>query len=220
MKKTLFNLLFATFLVVGTPALSWAGPCIQTNPGLPPGDLCEYVGDQHQYPGFNIDDPIHDAFRDSQIFGNEDLDGDLLFDDTREIFNSDFSGLFQGITPFTLVGSVEVHLFDYNDGDLGTFQTEIVAMDLSGDVGGNFVEIRESLTQASTGVTSITDIGGGLFQIDSFFDVFTEVQINGGGWIASVGSTRMVLTPEPATLAVFGSGLVLLGLRRRRRLAA
>ena len=78
--------------------------------------------------------------------------------------------------------------------------------------------VREDVQRASMGETSITDIGGGMYHIDSFFDVFTEVSIDGGGnWTASASSARMVLIPEPATLGLLAmGGLAVLRKRRKR----
>jgi hypothetical protein len=74
------------------------------------------------------------------------------------------------------------------------------------------------VNRPSTGLTDITDLGGGLYHIDSFFDVFTELSIDGGSsWIPSDYSTRMTLvTPEPTTLALLGLGVVALLLRKRQ----
>jgi hypothetical protein len=68
-------------------------------------------------------------------------------------------------------------------------------MSLLGDIPGvGTVEIRESPAIASEGQTIITDIGGGLYHIDSFFDVFTELSVDGGqSWIAATDSVRMEL---------------------------
>jgi len=122
--------------------------------------------------------------------------------------------------PFTLQGPVVTHVFGKGPTDTtGSWDTEMVSMSLTGNVGGNPVMIRESPTLPSLGHTSVTDIGGGQFRIDSFFDVFTELSVDGGSsWIASAGSTHMRLVPEPSSLLIIGIGcLGLLGLGRRRR---
>lgn len=63
--------------------------------------------------------------------------------------------------------------------ELGTtryFDTEMLQLDIAGGP----LMIRESPTRASTGKTAISDVGGGQMQIDSFFDVFTELSVDGG----------------------------------------
>ena len=70
---------------------------------------------------------------------------------------------------FWLQGPVQVITLGKTGNTTGTFQTEMISMSLSGNVGGVAVQIREGPTQPSTGQTTITDIGGGLYQIDSFF---------------------------------------------------
>lgn len=96
-----------------------------------------------------------------------------------------------------------------------TFETEMVAMD---PVGGG-VMIRESPTQQSLGITPLTDLGGGLMRIDSFFDIFIELSLDGGqNWVPANAPAHMTLvdTPEPATLGILGLGLLALAARRRR----
>jgi hypothetical protein len=100
----------------------------------------------------------------------------------------------------------------------GTFQTEMLSMDLSGTTPFGAVMVRESPTLPSLGNTSITDIGGGNFHIDSFFDVFTELSIDGGQtWIPqSDGPTHVVLcVPEPGCMSLLGLGGLLLVRRRK-----
>jgi hypothetical protein len=70
----------------------------------------------------------------------------------------------------------------FNVGPTRFFDTEMLQLDISGGP----LLIRESPTRPSLGKTSITDLGGGLYQIDSFFDVFTELSLNGGAtWLPS-----------------------------------
>jgi len=107
--------------------------------------------------------------------------------------------------------------------------TEILAMNL---VGGGPIILQGPLMSGpvmlrldtdpnpirpSTGQTTIEPAGGGLYHIDSFFDVFTELSLDGGNtWTPSSGAIHMSLNPvpEPATLALGGACLVA-ALRRR-----
>ena len=119
----------------------------------------------------------------------------------------------------------------------GTFQTEMLQLNLEGTVPGlgGFM-IRESPTKASTGQVTITDIGGGQYQIDSFFDVFTELSIDGGAtWmvgsdsiansqagIATAGHVTLFPTgtpvPEPTSMSLLAAGVVgMMGFIRCRR---
>jgi uncharacterized repeat protein (TIGR02543 family) len=89
----------------------------------------------------------------------------------------------------------------------GTFSTEILALNLSANSPFGPFMLRESPTLASVGQSSITDLGGGLYRIDSFFDVFTELSVDqGNSWIPGVVPTHLVLTP-PFALTVTTSGL-------------
>ena len=77
-------------------------------------------------------------------------------------------------------------------GDTRIFDTEMLQLDLSGP---GFM-IRESPAKASLGHTRIVGGGGGGYHIDSFFDVFTEMSLDGGQtWIPSSDSIRVHLQP-------------------------
>jgi len=85
----------------------------------------------------------------------------------------------------------------------GDFDTEMLALDLAGLPGGAL--LRESPSRASIGYTVINDIGGGLFEVDSFFDIFTELSLNGGQtWYPGDRAARvsLIATPEPSSLAL------------------
>ena len=66
-----------------------------------------------------------------------------------------------------------------------SFDTEIVAMQgsLFGDPDFDRFDVRVGRNfglPSSTGHTSATDIGGGQFRVESFFDIHTEISIDGG----------------------------------------
>jgi len=68
--------------------------------------------------------------------------------------------------------------------------------------------LRESPTIESLGQTSI-DIFTGGYRIDSFFDVFTELSLDGGAtWYPSDGPVQMTSVPEPSGVALATLGLV------------
>jgi hypothetical protein len=98
----------------------------------------------------------------------------------------------------------------------------MLQLNLTGLLGSQPVMIRESPTLQSTGQTSIKGVGGGVFHIDSFFDVFTELSVDGGNtWIPSSGATHVDLAPtpvpEPGTLALLAVAAVG-GVAIRRRM--
>ena len=104
----------------------------------------------------------------------------------------------------------------------GVFDVELVEMSLIGNVivpglGPVPIQLRENVSEASMGKTEITDIGGGLYHIDSFFDVYAEVSPDGGQtWMAATESVHMVLVPEPMTLVLVVLGGLMTLTRRRK----
>ena len=127
--------------------------------------------------------------------------------------------------PITMNGPVSTRALNKGPTDTtGTFDVEMLSMNLTGPPG---VMIRESPTRASTGKTSIIDIPGPMWHIDSFFDVFTELSVDGGQtWMPSnMGGdgqshpTRVYLggIPEPSSIVLVGLALLgMAGAARRR----
>jgi hypothetical protein len=96
---------------------------------------------------------------------------------------------------------------------LRTFDTEMLQLDMN--LGGG-IHLRESPTRASQGLTSIRQLPGGGYAVDSFFDVFTELSVDGGQtWWEGSNSMQLVggPLPEPTSSLVWFVGyLVVSGL--------
>ncbi len=181
---------------------------------LPPDGVYISPDEFHAYAaaGIVLDDPIHRPFAGTavlQTVGNDEL----------ETFDSQFTAVEvgMGLGLMSLTGPVTVRTSNRALSTTGTFATEIISMSLSGNTPLGPIMIRQDPNRATTGLTDINDLGGGLYHIDSFFDVFTELSVDGGNsWIASDASTHLFLVPEPVTLSLLAvSGLAVL-IRRRR----
>jgi Neuraminidase (sialidase) len=99
-----------------------------------------------------------------------------------------------------------------------SFEAEILSMSASilGGGGADGTMIRESPTRSSNGSSDVGGGGGGGYMIDSFFDIFTEVSMDGGQtWSESNQSARINGLPEPATLSLLALGGLAL-IRRRK----
>ena len=129
------------------------------------------------------------------------------------------NGSSSGQFPVTANGPVQTIVLGKIGNVTGTFDTEMLSMSLSGVTPLGPFMIRESPTKQSLGKVTIADIGGGLYQIDSFFDVFTELSTDGGAsWIPSSGAGHVVLVPEPTSMSLLAAGAIgAMGFIRRRR---
>jgi hypothetical protein len=106
--------------------------------------------------------------------------------------------------------------FTFVDGFGSLYGSEITQLDLAGGSLPPGAMLRESPSLSSLGLTSLSDLGGGQYNIMSVFGVFTELSLDGGQtWIPSDGPTDIVLVPTPGAGVLMTLGLVALGRRRR-----
>jgi hypothetical protein len=88
-----------------------------------------------------------------------------------------------------------------------TVKTEVLQLDLSGGTLPPGVMLRESPTRASTGRTSIRAVRGG-YRVSSFFDIFTELSIDGGQTWTSSCDTLHIAAEETAPERAFTTNLM------------
>jgi len=101
-------------------------------------------------------------------------------------------------------------------GNVESFQVQMVSM---GDASAaQPVQIRLDPGLQSSGTTTVTDTGKD-FKIDSFFDVFTDISIDGGQTWVPTTPQRGTLnsTPEPSSAVAILACASVFALRRRRR---
>ncbi len=92
-----------------------------------------------------------------------------------------------------------------DDGTTEYYDTEMTKLDISGGGLPKGVQIRESPTKASLGRTTLSAVGGGGedYQIDSFFDIFTEASTDGGqSWYPAITGPHPVKLRGIVTLGV------------------
>ena len=107
------------------------------------------------------------------------------------------------------------------DTETGSWSTVITAMSLSGTFLGHPLDavIDPDPSRESTGTTSIDPLGGNKqdFRIDSFFDVFVDLTLEGTGLMTERGPIPATAgVPEPAGVALLAIPILALGAFRRR----
>ncbi len=213
MKKLLLTSLCLLFAGPVTPAAGIVTSSIYPYPPTGPGVGYEAVGPL-VFPDVQLSDAFLSAFSRVQRF----QDGP----DEVVLFDAVLTGVVSDTTfpsgPVMLAGPVIVRLVGKDDNATGAFSTEMIYMNLTGQMpDGLIIRLEESPTLPSTGRTIITDLGGGMWDVDGFFDVFTELSIDGdGGRTPSLNSTHLVLVPEPGTMVLLTLGGLVLAIRRRR----
>lgn len=137
-------------------------------------------------------DSFFDVFTELSVDGGQAFGADSFFDVFFDITVTDVDG--------------------QSDDNTGTFQTEIVSMSLSGGKLPEGVMIRESESMASLGELSIQPTGEGQFSVDSFFDVFTELSVDGGQtWQASDEPLHLPMSFSSGRPSLPGGGVLIRG---------
>jgi hypothetical protein len=158
------------------------------------------------------------------------IEGGWEFDSSYDVAFSAFAGIGTGpAVPVMGTGTARATGAAGPDGFIfepRVYQTEMLMLNLQGQVLSQPFMIRESPTLASPGVTTTQDMCPLCdppfvrYQISSFFDVFTELSIDGGAtWVPSPSSVRLVQTPEPASflLLLCGVGAGVIAQRYKRQ---
>jgi hypothetical protein len=111
---------------------------------------------------------------------------------------------------------------DSEDIVAGEWTTELLAMSIAGEHPTlGMITIRESPTAASLGKYDITDLGNGTGELESFFDIWTEIRIGDATqpFRQAASAVRLNLTsviPEPSSAVLLLAGVAGVGFRRRR----
>ena len=100
--------------------------------------------------------------------------------------------------PLLLTGSVEEEVLDRTfSTETGSWNTKLLSLALSGPLQGHTLSLGLGASD-STGTDSIDPIGGGLFRIDSFFDVFVDLTLDRAPPLhATRGPVLLTLPPTP-----------------------
>ncbi len=98
-----------------------------------------------------------------------------------------------------LVHMVERITLAEDQGGVRTFDTELVTFELGGSTAPGGALVRESPALFSAGRTVITSLSGGRYRIESSYDVWLEISLDGGrSWNQAEGVVRMTLgQPTP-----------------------
>ncbi len=115
--------------------------------------------------------------------------------------STDGGASFQAFTtqPHLDVTSTKSMNVEHTAGRIGFFDTEMLSLDINGGTLPAGVMLRESPSKASLGRTSIREVNTGVaeYHVSSFFDIWTEVSLDGGAsWAALTDPFTVSLIPN------------------------
>ena len=91
-----------------------------------------------------------------------------------------------------------------SSGAAQVYDTEMLSLNLSGGTLPGGIMVRESPSKASLGRTSIRPDPSGGYHVSSFFDIFTEVSVDGGNtWLPSTTPPALMTPRLPAPKRFF-----------------
>lgn len=97
--------------------------------------------------------------------------------------------------------SLQVHMGELitlagTQGTTRTFDTELATFELGGSTAPAGVMIRESPSVASPGRATITALSGDRYRVETYYDVWLELSLDGGGtWHPADNAVHMTLGP-------------------------
>jgi len=138
----------------------------------------------------------------------------------NELVVGDLSSGGVALGSFSVTGTLDLTLAGRSSlSETGTFAGMVTAENYAGSIAGIPLTFTLDPSMASTAQITIASLQEAppLFQIDSFFDIFSDISINGGLPIPVGGfPITGVAAPEPTTLLLLGLPLIAIaGLRRR-----
>lgn len=197
--------------------------CEQGPNVLPPTNpLCFYFTERNAGPTFitpigiiRIINVQHGPF----FIVSRDTSGGDEIETFRSTINATLQVEGQADRDITLTDvAVQTRVFGRALNPFGTYETEM--LDLRASFEG--IQLRESPTLRSSGRTTVTERPGGV-GIESFFDIFTELSLNGQPFIPAAGGPNnpervtLRITPEPSTVVLAAGGLLALAAAGRLR---
>jgi len=216
----------AVLSVVAASAPVAQASIIQSSPSLPPNGwytaptLCLNLGGGvcivgAALKGFNGAVSIFDQTGQS-VDASTSLDA-LVYTDVNNM-----PGMLIG--PLSLSGPIGIFYAGRMDNtETGTWTSSLTELDLMGMFNGHSIEVILNPSMTSSGPTTVMPFGNqfpdGEFQVSSFFDVFVEISIDHGGFMAGPMRTfTLTPTPEPGSVTLLALGVLGITGKLRRRL--
>jgi hypothetical protein len=124
----------------------------------------------------------------------------------------------------SLTGTLDETVFGHtSNSETGSFVTDITSISLSGPLSlpgsplnGDILKLVLNPSDTSIGTTTI-QADGSMYKINSFFDVFIDVSLQGTGLSTDLPEITLVAIPEPSTWAMLLVGFAGLGMAVCRR---